>query len=72
MGGIYGCQRDVLIFVNNQLCLLFLDGVEEGISMNKGIFLVLLQTLCFSVNVSGICEHFLQLGISIKCKTKHN
>ena len=69
MGGNYGCQRDVLIFVNNQLCLLFLDGVEEGISMNKGIFLVLLQTLCFSVNVS---EHFLQLGISIKCKTKHN
>lgn len=66
MGGNYGCQRGVLIFVNNQLCLLFLDGVEEGISMNKGIF------LCFSVNVSGVCEHFLQLDISIKCKTKHD
>ena len=48
MGGNYGCQRGVLIFVNNQLCLLFLDRVEEGISMNKGIFLVLLQTLFFS------------------------
>ena len=48
MGGNYECQRGVLIFVNNQLCLLFLDGVEEGISMNKGIFLVLLQTLFFS------------------------
>ena len=51
MGGNYGYQRGVLIFVNNPLCLLFLDGVEEGISMNKGIFLVLLQTICFSVNV---------------------